>query len=180
MADENEAAEAAPAEAKPAGGGGGGGMMPALLIIVLMPVVSFAMFKFLFIPMIKAEIPEPGEDALHDIKPEDINVEHASGDLEYKVDLDPVTANLRGTAQTRFIRVAAVLRSADPELTDVVESNKGRIKEVIGSVIGSKTLADLEKPEIRNVMRNQMKQGFEHVLKKPIIEEIVFAEFVVQ
>lgn len=178
MADENESPDAAaPAAAKASGGGGG--MMPALLIVVLMPVISFAMFKFLFIPMIKAEIPAQGEMA-HEITAEDIHVETTTGDLDYKVDLDPVTANLKGTAQTRFIRVVAVLRSADPQLSEVVEDNSGRIKEVINNVIGNLTLADLEKPEIKNVIRNQMKQGFEYILKKPIIEEIVFAEFVVQ
>ena len=59
MAEENEAQEAKPQSAK--SGGGGGGMLPALLVILLMPVISFAMFKFLFLPEIKKHIPEISE-----------------------------------------------------------------------------------------------------------------------
>lgn len=178
MADEPENVDAAPAPAKEKGGGGGG-MMPVLLIILLMPVMSFAMFKFLIIPMIKAEIPEPGEMA-HEIKAEDVHVETASGNLEHKVSFEGITANLKGAAQTRFIRVSVVLRSDDPNLPDVVAKNDDRIKEVITSVLRSKTLANLEEPEIKNTIRNQMKQGFEHVLGQPIVEEITIPEFVVQ
>ena len=37
-----------------------------------------------------------------------------------------------------------------------------------------------EKAEIKNVVRNQLKQGFNNALGKPMVEEIYFSQFVVQ
>ena len=50
---------AAPAEA----GKSGGGMMPAIAVLVLMPVISFAMTKFVFIPQIQSAV----VDAAHQV-----------------------------------------------------------------------------------------------------------------
>ena len=48
MAEETQNQEVA---AKTGKSGGGGGMLPALLIIALMPVVSYAMVKFVSITL---------------------------------------------------------------------------------------------------------------------------------
>jgi len=42
------------------------------------------------------------------------------------------------------------------------------------------TLADFEKREIKNVIRNELKTGFNYELGEPIIEEIYIPGFVVQ
>ena len=153
-------------------------MLPALLVIVLMPVISFAMFKFLFVPMIKAEIPEAGAAA--QIRPEDVIVAHDGGEASYSVPFENVVNNLKGTAMTRFIQVSFTIYSSNPELAAIVEENRPRMKDVANQVLGNLTLADLERREIKNVVRNQLKEGFEHVLHGPVVEEIYFTQFVVQ
>ena len=40
----------------PAGGGGGNAMIPAIAVLVLMPVISFGLTKFVFIPQIQAAV----------------------------------------------------------------------------------------------------------------------------
>ena len=63
---------AAPAEA----GKPGGGMMPAIAVLVLMPVISFAMTKFVFIPQIQSAV----VDAAHQVSAGDgSNVGGGSG-----------------------------------------------------------------------------------------------------
>lgn len=160
-------------------GGGGSGMIPALLVIVLMPIMSFAMFKFMVIPMIKDAIPAESEHA--PMTAEDVIVEHAvDGDPSYHVDFENVVTNVRGTSQTRFVQVSFTVYSANPELENEVEKNKVKMKNVAITILGSLTLADHERSEIKNVVRNQLKQGFEHEIGKPIIEEIYFSQFIVQ
>jgi flagellar basal body-associated protein FliL len=46
-------------EITPGGGGGGGNpLIPAIAVLVLMPVISFALTKFLFIPQIQSAVTE--------------------------------------------------------------------------------------------------------------------------
>ena len=153
-------------------------MLPALLVIVLMPVISFAMFKFLFIPMIKAEIPDAGQP--HAIKAEDVVVEHDGGAASYSADFDNVVTNVKGTSQTRFVQVSFTVSGVNPLLPEEVERSRKKMLDVAISVLDNLTLADLERREIKNVVRNQLKQGFDHVMAKPMVDEIYFTQFVVQ
>lgn len=153
-------------------------MLPALLVILLMPAISFAMFKFAIIPMIKSEMPATGEHA--PIKPEDIKIEHDGGVLKYSTDFENVVTNVKGTNLTRFVQVSFTVYSAYETLEQEVEENKTAMMDVAIGVLSNLTLADLERHENKNIVRNQLKQGFEHVLGKPLVEEIYFSQFVVQ
>jgi len=176
MAEENQNSEANNQSAK---GGGSGGMLPALLIIVLMPLISFAMFKFMFIPMIKAEMPEPGAPA--EIDPEDVHVqtEGEQGSQKYNFE-EAIVANLLGTNMTRFLKVKITVKSADTQLADKIESHLEELRGIGQGLLRNLTLADLEKREINNIVRNELKMAFNHELGEPLIDEIYLPEFVVQ
>lgn len=152
--------------------------MPALLVIVLMPVISFAMFKFAVIPMIKAELPEQGAET--PIKAENLDISFDTSGTEYNVTFEPVVTNVKGTSQTRFVQVIFTVYSANPNLQAEVDSKRNRMTDVAISVLGNLTLADLEQREMKNIVRNQLKQGFNHVMGKPLVEDISFSQFVVQ
>ncbi|MBN2235385.1 MAG: flagellar basal body-associated FliL family protein [Opitutales bacterium] len=62
---------AAPAES----GKSGGGMMPAIVVLVLMPVISFAITKFVFIPQIQSAV----VDAAHQVASADGSGHAAAG-----------------------------------------------------------------------------------------------------
>lgn len=155
-------------------------MIPALLVIVLMPVISFAMFKFMIIPMIKAELPDHGDAA--PITAEDlgeINFEKTDA-VQIAVPFEPVIANVLGTTQTRFIQAVFTVYGTHPDFAALIEAKKVRLRDHADSVLGGLTLADLEKREIKNIVRNQLREGFNHHLGKPLVEEIYFDSFVTQ
>ena len=154
-------------------------MLPALLVIVLMPVISFAMFKFVMMPMIKAETASLAEAGHAEIKAEDITIEHGS-EASHSFDFEPIVTNVKGTSLTRFLQVSFTIQSAYPNIADEVAKKKVQMQDISSSVLGGLTLADLEKPEIKNIVRNQLKQGFNHAFGKPMVEEIYFSQFVVQ
>jgi flagellar basal body-associated protein FliL len=143
-----------------------------------MPVVSFAMFKFMVIPMIKAELPEPG--VVTPVTTEDLDISFDQNGTEQKVTFDPVVTNVKGTSQTRFVQVIFTVYSLNPKLEAEVTAKKDRMTDVAIGVLGNLTLADLERREMKNIVRNQLKQGFNQVLGKPLIEDISFSQFVVQ
>ncbi|MDQ8185948.1 flagellar basal body-associated FliL family protein [Pelagicoccus sp. SDUM812002] len=175
MAEEQAASEAPKQSAK---GGGGSGMIPALLVIVLMPVISFAMFKFMIIPMIKAELPAQGEPAPITAEDLEINYEDSTEQISYA--FEPVVANVLGTSQTRFVQAVFTVYGRHPDFVSLIEAKKVRLRDHADSVLGSLTLADLEKREIKNIVRNQLREGFNHHIGKPLVEEIYFDSFVTQ
>ncbi|MBD5778670.1 flagellar basal body-associated FliL family protein [Pelagicoccus sp. NFK12] len=172
---EEQASEAPQQSAK---GGGGSGMIPALLVIVLMPIISFAMFKFMIIPMIKAELPEQGEAA--PITAEDLNISYQESAEQIAYSFEPVIANVLGTSQTRFVQAVFTVYGKHPDFNALIEAKKVRLRDHADSVLGGLTLADLEKREIKNIVRNQLREGFNHHLGKPLVEEIYFDSFVTQ
>ena len=175
MAEENEAQEAKPQSAK--SGGGGGGMLPALLVIILMPVISFAMFKFLFLPEIKKHIPEESADLHEEIDPKKVHVETAEKVL---VPFPDLIVNISGVQMTRFLRVNFTIESANPEIETKVEEHMPELTDLATTVLRHLTLADLESPNVMDTVRNQLIQGFDHVLQPPMVDEIYFTQFVVQ
>ncbi len=175
MAEENQAQEA---DNKSAKSGGGGGMLPALLVIVLMPVISFAMFKFLFLPELKKNIPETSGAVEHaEIDPANVHVETGE---KYNAIFPDVITNVSGTGMARFIRVSLTIESSNPDIEKEVEANMAAMKDLVDTVLRHFTLADLEQREIKNVIRNQIIQGFDRVLQPPMVDDIYFSQFVVQ
>jgi flagellar basal body-associated protein FliL len=174
MAEENEVQEAQVQSAK---SGGGGGMLPALLVVILMPVISFAMFKFLFLPEIVKHAPVAGEVHHEEIDPHKIHVETGEKHL---VSFGDLIVNINGTGGARFLRVAFSLESTNPEIEDEVEAHKAKMQDLATTVLRHLTMADLERPNITDTVRNQLIQGFDQVLQPPMIDEIYFTQFVIQ
>jgi len=157
---------------------GGGGILPALLIIVLMPVISFAMFKFVFLPELKKIAPEEGAAAHQvEINPENIHVE--SGET-YRFDFPRVVVNVRGVSLSRFFSATLTVESSNPDIEHEVTEHMAEMKDLAGTILGSLTLADHENVGIKNQVRNQLKQGFNKILQPPMIDEIFFSEWAVQ
>jgi len=174
MAEENPVQEA---EVKSAKSGGGGGMLPALLVILLMPVISFAMFKFLFLPEIIKHAPVAGESHHEEIDPSNIHVETGEKLL---VSFPDLIVNINGTGGLRFLRVNFSIESTNPEIEDEVEAHKAKMQDLATTVLRHLTMADLERPNITDTIRNQLIQGFDQVLQPPMIDEIYFTQFVIQ
>lgn len=177
MAEENQAQEADNTSAK---SGGGGGMLPALLIIALMPVISFAMFKFVFLPELKKLTPAEGAEhasGLPEIDPEKLRIETGE---KHQYPFPDRIVNVKGSTMTRYFRSSFTIESSNPDIASEVDKHKAALMDLADTVLGDLTLADLERSGIKNIVRNQLKQGFDKILQPPMVDEIYFSNWVVQ
>ena len=177
MAEENQAQEANNASAK---SGGGGGMLPALLIIALMPVISFAMFKFVFLPELKKLTPAEGEAQASDhaeIDPEKLKIE--SGEV-YKYPFKDRVVNVKGTGMSRYFRASFTIMSPNPNIADEVAKHEDALIDLADTVLSDLTIADHETSGVKQMISNQLKQGFDKILQPPMIDDIHFTNWVVQ
>lgn len=180
-----------PAEgAAPAGGGGIKPMLPLILNVVLMPVMAYVMTVFVLLPKMKSGgVPvqaraasESAEAGGHGEAPSE---EHGGGKhgggSKTSVPLSAkVLVNVSGTAGTRYLLASLTLVGTHAELKDSVEKSDAQLRDVASSVLATKTIADLDKPGSRNLIRTELISAFNGVLGEGRVKEIYFTEFAIQ
>ena len=157
---------------------GGGTWVPLIANLILMPVIAWALATFVLVPKIKsshgaAEVAEEtGSDA-----------HGATRGAQGKVTVplgDKVLVNVAGTAGTRYLvaKIALVGKKADLKLK--VEENDPQLRDSAASILAIKTIGDLEKPGMRNIIRAELIAAFNDILGKEFVTDIYLTEFAVQ
>jgi len=91
-----------------------------------------------------------------------------------------VLVNVSGTAGTRYLLAALTLVGTHAELKESVEKSDAQLRDVASSVLATKTIADLDKPGSRNLIRTELISAFNGVLGEGRVKEIYFTEFAIQ
>lgn len=194
-ADKGAAKEAAPqAVAAPAPAAEAGGIKPFIPLIanlVLLPVLAYVMTAFVLVPKLAKKVgpaeaaaePAAGSsshgESSNGSKSE--GVEGANGKMKYSVPLSKKTlVNVSGTMGTRYLLAEFVLVGNSPSLRAQVEKSDAELRDAAASALASKTIADLEKPGIRNMIRSELITIFNSILGKGAVSEIYLTEFAIQ
>jgi flagellar FliL protein len=185
----------APSDSKPetAGGepavparGGGKPWLPVLLSVVLAPAASFAVAEFILLPRLQSKLQAslaPGE------APVAAAAGHASpaatggkpGLAASDYEFTNVIVNVAGTLGTRYLKTSFVVTGVKNAPTrSIFETQKGRMTDVALNVLSSLTLADLEEPGSRNVVREKLVTSFNQTLGRKLVEQVYFSDFVIQ
>jgi flagellar FliL protein len=166
-----------------ASGGGISSWLPLLANIVLMPVLAYATFNFLILPKMKGTTAaavsasaeshgkEKEKSTGHDGKP----VGQVTVPLGGKV-----LVNVAGTMGTRYLLAQVTLVSSNPDLKALEEKHDAALRDSAASALSSKTIADLEKPGARNLIRSELISVFNNILGDNIISDIYLTEFAIQ
>ena len=102
----------------------------------------------------------------------------AGGAFSY--DFENVVVNLSGAMGTRYLKTSFTTLSDNPDLKKLIDENKKQLLDVALSVLSTRTMADLEQPGSKNVVRNDLMANFNQALKSDLVSQIYFSEFVVQ
>lgn len=102
----------------------------------------------------------------------------AGGAFSY--DFENVVVNLAGTMGTRYLKTTFTVLSDNPEIKTIIDENKKQLLDVASGVLSTRTLADLEQPGAKNVVRNDLVANLNQALKSDAITQIYFSDFVVQ
>ena len=187
---------AAAAAAAPAAGGGIKALLPLILSVVLMPVIAFAMTKFVLLPqlknglVVKAASPDEhaeasgggeasahGAPAAHGEKPK----KGAAGGKRETVIFNKLLVNVSGTMGARFLQVSLSISGTGGEaFKNKMEERDAQLKDMATSALALKTIADLEKPNARNLIRTELITGFNNILGDALVQEIYFTDFAIQ
>jgi flagellar FliL protein len=163
--------------AAPAAPGGAKAWLPLIASIILMPALAFGMTKFVIVPELQQSLgikPAAGTGS------GDKSKTGAEG-KKINVPFNKLLVNIAGTMGQRYLLVSLSLASTGGEefkakLTD----NEAPLRDMAMGILSTKTLADLEKPGARNLIRTELINGFNNILGDNSVSEIYITEFGIQ
>lgn len=169
--------DAAPTPTPAPSGGGFKAWPPLIITVVAMPALAFGMTQFVLVPQIQrglgikapAAAPVTG-------KPK----KDSTGAKPVAVPLNKLLVNVAGTMGARYLLVSLSVVGSGTDFKDRMQEHDAQLRDAASSVLGTKTLTDLEKPGERNLIRNELISSFNTVLGDSVIQDIYIPEFAIQ
>ena len=171
-----EQAAAAPAK-------GGNPWIPLIANIILMPAIAYGLTTFILLPKLTASAKggdhaEAAEEGGHGASS---GGKGTSSKNKVTVPLGgKVLVNVAGTAGTRYLVASMSLVGKTSEFKDHVEKNDLQLRDTASSILSSKTLSDVDKPGMRNIIRAELISAFNDILGKEAVVDLYLTEFAVQ
>ncbi len=176
-----EASPAAPAAAKaPASGKP---WLPLLITVVSMPLLAYATTKYVLVPQMKRAMTQSSAAPAEAAPAKEGGDNHATtidGKVKVTVPLSKILVNVAGTMGTRYLMTSITLVGTDANLKEKVDQNKDQLLDLATGTLCTKTIADLEKPGARNVIRAELLTIFNNALGGAVIKEIYITELAIQ
>ncbi|MBA4137678.1 MAG: flagellar basal body protein FliL [Opitutus sp.] len=180
------------------GGGKGAGLkawLPAFAAMLLAPAATFAVAEFVLLPRLQAKLgapvagasakpesghdEEPAEETKGEKKSGHGGAEEAKGAGNFE--FTNVVVNLAGTMGTRYLKTSFIVTGiGGKNVKPTFETQKAKLTDITLNVLSSLTLADLEEPGSKNVLREKLVAAYNQALGKRIVEQVYFSDFVIQ
>lgn len=172
-------AAAAASPVPPAAAGGFKAWLPLIITILLMPALAYVMTSFVLLPRLQQGL---------GIAPAAKAGEHKSGgqgkegaaEKRESVLMNKLLVNVAGTMGARYLLVSVSVVGAGEEFKTKMEQNDPQLRDMAMGVLATKTIADLEKPGARNLIRSELITGFNNILGGAFVKEIYLTEFAIQ
>jgi flagellar FliL protein len=165
--------------------------IPALAAVILAPALSFAVAEYVLLPRMAKKLAsvKVGETAEEHETPATEPKEEGKGKGEKGKEAggNPATyefqnlvVNLAGTMGTRYLKTTFIVTGTDAKIKETFETQKAKLTDITLNVLSSLSLADLEEPGAKNVLREKLVLAYNQALGKKIAEQVYFSDFVVQ
>ena len=166
--------------------------LPVIAALLLSPAATWATVEFVLLPRLQKKLAaaaagtEPAEAPAARPNAEGHGEKGGKEGKEGKEGATPsyefqnVIVNLAGTMGTRYLKTTFMVTGADTGIKEAFEGNKPRLTDVTLNVLSSLTLADLEEPGAKNVIREKLVTAYNQALGRKVAEQVYFSDFVIQ
>ena len=151
--------------------------LPLILTLLLMPALAFGMTKFVLVPQLQKSlgIKEPAEGGAG------AKGKAGAEGKKTSVQLSKVLVNIAGTMGSRYLLTSVtVVGNGGEAFKAKMTENDAQLRDMAMGILSVKTLADLEKPGSRNLIRTELINGFNNILGENSVAEIYITEFGIQ
>jgi flagellar FliL protein len=166
--------------------------LPVGLAVVVAPATCWAVAEFVLLPRLQQKLtavvalgPEAAAKAMpeekHDTDKKGHGGKEENAGAGDTYEFSNVVVNLSGTMGTRYLKTSFVITGSKPDtIKAAFEGNKAKLTDVTLGVLSSLSLADLEEPGAKNVLREKLVTAYNQALGSAIAEQVYFSDFVVQ
>ncbi len=165
--------------------------LPVIAAVVLAPALSWAVGEYVLLPRIQKKLAtvKVGEAADEHVAAasESKGEPGAKGAKGGKETDNPATyefqnvvVNLAGTMGTRYLKTSFIVTGMDANIKSAFEAQKAKLTDITLNVLSSLSLADLEEPGAKNVLREKLVQAYNQALGHRVADQVYFSDFVVQ
>lgn len=187
---EPNAAAAAPAAAAPAAPAKSAltAWIPVIAAVLIAPAATWATVEFVLLPRLQKKIASappagaaPAVEAGHGETKHGETKGGKGGGAPGTYEFQNIVVNLAGTMGTRYLKTTFLVAGVKGvDVKSVFEGSKPRLTDVTLNVLSSLTLADLEEPGAKNVLREKLVGAYNQALGKKVADQVYFSDFVVQ
>jgi flagellar FliL protein len=166
--------------------------LPLLVAVLVLPLVAYAITSFVLVPKLQKALghtpaPEAAHAATdahaaagHGAPPAAANASPAGASNREQVAFSKLLVNVAGTMGSRLLMASTTLVSNAPDFKNRVTRHEAQLRDTACGILGTKTLADLERPGARNIIRSELITAFNNVFGDAVVQEIYFTEFAIQ
>lgn len=173
--DKGEGAAPAPV----AKSGGAGAWLPLIVTIVLMPALAFGVAQYVILPQLQKGLGIKTPSASGNEGGSESSKE-APGAKQESVLMNKMLVNVAGTMGARYLLVSISVAGSASDFKDKMTEHDAQLRDMACGALATKTLADLEKPGARNLIRTELITGFNNILGDNMVQDIYFTEFAIQ
>jgi flagellar protein FliL len=170
--EDTETLTDAPAPA-PVSGGGFKAWLPLLTTMLVMPLLAYLTTSFVLLPRLQRAL---GITA----SARSSEAGGKSGTRKELVPMNKLLVNVSGTMGARYLLVSLSISGTSAEFKTKLQESEPQLRDMACGALASKTLADLEKPGARNLIRTELISGFNRILGGAVVQEIYLTEFAIQ
>lgn len=171
--------------AAPARSGGPKAWIPAIAALLLAPAATWATVEFVLVPRLQKKFTAAvAEAGTGEAAPAGASALPAKGkdgkDVAANYEFQNQVVNLAGTMGTRYLKTSFLVTGADPNIKAIFDGAKPKLTDVTLNVLSSLTLADLEEPGAKNVIREKLVTAYNQALGRKVADQVYFSDFVIQ
>lgn len=175
--DNKEEAAEKPAAPAPAKGGGFGAWLPLIVTLMLMPALAFGVAQFVILPELQKGL---GIKTASSTAASGESKKEGAGGKQESVLMSKMLVNVAGTMGARYLLVSVSVAGTGSDFKNKMDEHDAQLRDMACSDLATKTLADLEKPGARNLIRSELINGFNNILGDSMVQDIYFTEFAIQ
>ncbi len=158
--------------------------LPVIATVLLAPVATWTVVEFVVLPQMEKKLSSPPPAATA-AQAAESSGGHGGGHggkekAAPSYEFSNVVVNLAGTMGTRYLKTTFIVTGPDAGIKSVFEGEKPRLTDVTLNVLSSLTLADLEEPGSKNVLREKLVAAYNQALGRKVAEQVYFSDFVIQ
>jgi flagellar FliL protein len=160
--------------------------LPLGVVLLAMPALAYAITTFVLVPRMQkalrasATLPaKTGKDVRADAANAGKEALPSSG-TGYSVTLNKLLVNVAGTMGSRYLLSSITLLGEAADFPARVAQHEPQLRDLASGILNTKTIADLEKPGARNLIRGELLAGFNTIMGNSAVQEIYFTEFAIQ